>query len=475
MMKTLRWAPLAAVLLGCAGCAVQSPDYSGLLHEAAPSDWSSAPIPKGEAASWKDFWSGWNDPVLTALIGRALEANPDIETAAANLRSAEAAVTSARSALWPTARIGADASRRRANDVTTESYSLDGSASLTLNLAGSEFWKADAAALSRAAGAYTLEDVRAATAAAVAEAYVNLRSAEARLRVAKASLETYLETAETCRWQYEAGTGTASEAEDALAQAASSRAQIPVLERSITEYRNALMRLTGRPAEALGLDATGIIPVPPEGGAVALPARTIERRPDVRAAKASAEAAVERLRSAKSDFLPTLSLSGDIGTTAATVSALGASGTGVAGLAAALTMPVLNWGSLAAAEESAAADLDAAVAAYRSTLLAALEETDNALAAITGADRRRGDLERAVEHARTAEKLARDEYGSGIGDYAMLLSTQRSLLSAEESVLTNRADRANGYIRLYRALGGDWAVGESAREAEAGQNKNNDN
>ena len=134
------------------------------------------------------------------------------------------------------------------------------------------------------------------------------------------------------------------------------------------------MRLTGCPVDELGLEPTGIIPVPPMGGAASMPAELIEQRPDVRAAKATAEAAVKNLKSAKSDFFPTLSLSGDIGTTATAVSALGASGTGVAGLAAALAMPILNWVDLIAGEETAMANLQSAVASYRSTLLSALEE-----------------------------------------------------------------------------------------------------
>ena len=65
------------------------------------------------------------------------------------------------------------------------------------------------------------------------------------------------------------------------------------------------------------------------------------------------------------------------------------------------------------------------------------------------------------------QKSARDEYGAGIGEYTMLLSTQRSLLSARESELNNRADRANSYITLYRALGGDWAVNQSVSKSAA--------
>ena len=393
-MKTkLRFIPLAcAVILTSTGCAVQSPDYSRLLSDAAPQQWTASTLPAGHIAAWQDFWARWEDPVLVELITKALAANPDIETAAANLRAANASVTSANAALWPTASLGLNGSRNHADGTGRNSFSAEVSGGLSLNLAGSEFWQADAATHKAMASAYTLEDVRAAIAAATAEAYVNLRAAEASLAVTKASLETYLETAETAQWQFQAGTGSASEAEDALMQVASSRAQIPTLEKNIIQYRNALMRLTGCPVDELGLEPTGIIPVPPMGGAVSMPAELIEQRPDVRAAKATAEAAVKNLKSAKSDFFPTLSLSGNIGTTATAVSALGASGTGVAGLAAALAMPILNWGNLIAGEETATANLQSAVASYRSTLLSALEETDNALTAIRSAEYRRGTL-----------------------------------------------------------------------------------
>ncbi|MDO5530681.1 efflux transporter outer membrane subunit [Sutterella sp.] len=459
---------LTALCLALTGCAVQQPDLERMTAEASPSGWQRQSLPAGSVETWSDFWNRWNDPKLTDLIGKALANNPDIETAAANLRAARATIISANSALWPSATAGADGSRRRSNGSWSNSVSAEASGSLTLNLAGSEFWKADAAYLNAESKAYTLEDVRAATAAETAEAYVNLRSAEAQLEIVKASLKNYMETADTSKWQFEAGTGAASEAEDALVQVASARARIPSLEASILQYRSALMRLTGLPVEKLGLEPTGVIPEPPVGMAMSFPAETIANRPDIRSARRAVESAVETLRSAKTDFFPTLSLTGNIGTTATAVSALGTAGTGVAGLAAALSVPILNWGSLVAAEETAAAQLDSAVATYRSTLLAALEETDNALSTIESTERRVEDLARAVDHAREAEKLSRHEYSAGIGDYSMLLSTQQSLLSAEESELTNRADRAIGYISLYRALGGAWGV-EAAKEAREQQ------
>lgn len=459
---------MAAATVLAAGCAVNQPNVAGMAASVTPEGWSNAPLPFGAPVVFKDFWQRWNDPGLVAVVERAIAANPDVLTAAANLRAARASLLSANASLWPTASLGGNASRNRSGHQTVTDYSAELSGAWTLNLAGSEYWYANAASLELAAAQLTLEDAKEAVAAEAAQAYVNLRAAQIQLLLVKETLENYRETADTAKWQFEAGTGAASEAEDALVQLASARARIPQIEQSITQYRNALARLTSLPADKLPIEASGRVPVPPSGCAVSVPASLLERRPDVRSAQHTLEASVERLRSAKSDFWPSLSITGNIGTTAATIGALGASGSGIIGLIGALSVPVLNWGNLIAQEETAVAELDRNRANFVSVLLKALEETDNAITGISSAERRNADLKLAVEHARLAEELSRKEYESGIGDYAMLLSTQRSLISMQETELANRADLANNYIMLYRALGGGWAVehataGDSAK------------
>lgn len=450
-------AVMAASLAMLAGCAVVAPDTARLAADVTPASWSTDALPAGESEVFRDFWTRWQDPTLSRLVERARAANTDVLSAVANLRAARASVMNANSILWPTAALGGSGNRQRSGGHTTTDYGADLSGAWTLNLAGSEYQQRDAAEAEALASGLTLESTRELVAAQTAQAYVNLRAALAQRQVVMQSIQNYAETARVAEWQYQAGTGTASEAEDARTQWANARARVPEIERSIQEYRNAIARLTAMPVDELNLGEEAAIPVPPEGAAVSIPAETIMRRADVGSALATLEAKVLRLKSAKSDFFPTLKLTGNIGTAAGTIGALGASGTGVAGLAAALSLPVLNRGSLMAAEETAAAELDRARSDYVATLLTALEETDNALAGISSAERRSGDLEVALRHARTAALLARLEYESGIGDYTMLLSTERSRLSAEESLLSNQAERANQYVVLYRALGGAWA------------------
>ena len=99
----------------------------------------------------------------------------------------------------------------------------------------------------------------------------------------------------------------------------------------------------------------------------------------MRAATYSLEAASDRVYEARSQWFPTLNLSGNLGTQAATISTLGASGTGVAGILAALSLPLLDWGAQVTATEQQLAALDQARANYTKTLLAALEQTENAI------------------------------------------------------------------------------------------------
>ena len=190
-------------------------------------------------------------------------------------------------------------------------------------------------------------------------------------------------------------------------------------------------------------DTGAALPTVPEGLAVRLPADTLRQRPDVRGAEMQLRSAAEAVDAAEAAFFPSLSLSGSLGTQAATIGMLGASGTGIATL-------------LVAQEESARATLDSAKANYLAVVTGALEETDNALTGIRSSEERVRRLSEAVEHAEVSNQLARLEYESGIGDYLTLLTSERTLLTARETALANDTNRVNYYIMLYRALGGGW-------------------
>ena len=450
--------------LSLSGCALFPAQFDGRDDAYIPTAWAQ-PFLHNETAILEapsEWWKRWNDVDLLKLVEATLANNTDVVVAMSNLRAAQASLLGANAALWPTASIGADASSRRTDDVTSESYSADFGASWRFSFGGRDIAARRVAELNTQAKAMLLEETKSAMSAEVVSFYIRLCLAKQKLELAQKNLVALAEAKDLSQWRYQAGLVEATDVEQAIAQYESGKATIASYEQSIFEYQTALSRLTLLPLETIQALEARDIPQPPEAIAVAIPARVLELRPDVQAAKQSVLAAMENIRVAQADFWPSLSLSGTLGTTAATIGALGASGTGVGALIASLSMPLLNWGSTIAATETQKANLDRATAQYRHSVVGALEETENALSALNTAQRRKSSLTRAMQSSQIAADLARQQYSSGLADYQTVLSTQRSLFNAQETLATNQADWAIAHIDLYRTLGGGWKPQQTA-------------
>lgn len=289
----------------------------------------------------------------------------------------------------------------------------------------------------------------------VALTYVNLRLAQSRLAIARQSVKSYEEAKNLTQWRYQAGLYRLRTMNRQMPNL-KAKASIATNMHNILQYETALSRLTVLPLSEIQNLPSADIPTPPGKIAVSIPADVISLRPDVLAARETVRAAMENVRVAQADYFPTLSLSGSIGTAAATVGALGASGTGIGALVGALSMPFLNWGDVVAGTETQKANLDRAQAQYTQTLVAALEETENALSGIRSSAAKKMSLKTATESSQLAAQLALQQYSSGLEDYQTVLTTQRSWLTAQDNEASNQADWAIAHIDLYRALGGGW-------------------
>ena len=103
-----------------------------------------------------------------------------------------------------------------------------------------------------------------------------------------------------------------------------------------------------------------------------------------------------------------------------------------------------------------------AIASYESTVLAALEEVENALVAYAQEQDRRAALVEGAAAAERALTLAQDQYGSGLIDFPAVLDAQRSLLVVQDALATSEGQVTSNLIRLYKALGGGWPVGATS-------------
>lgn len=215
------------------------------------------------------------------------------------------------------------------------------------------------------------------------------------------------------------------------------------------------------------LDALPPIPQSSPALAAALastPIHTIERRPDVRARIHRVEAAMAQLAAQEVANWPTLRLSANWSSGAATLAALSNAASIGTSVAASLAASLFDGGANAAQIRAQSAALEAARQNLRGSVLLALQEVEDALALRQADAQRLAHLRTAHQAAHNAAMLAMLRYEGGLVDFQTVLDTQRSVLSAQDTLAQATASLTNGDIRLYKALGGGW--GENPENAE---------
>ncbi|MBQ0132217.1 MAG: TolC family protein, partial [Comamonas sp.] len=142
---------------------------------------------------------------------------------------------------------------------------------------------------------------------------------------------------------------------------------------------------------------------------------------------------------------------------AATFAALASSGgTLASSIAAGLSQTLFDGGANNARVQERQAAVEIARINYRTTVLTALQEVEDALVQLQGDQERLTQLQISEEAARNAQLMANQRYSSGLVDFQTVLDTQRTLLSSQDSVATTQASISTDYVRLYKALGGGW-------------------
>ena len=174
----------------------------------------------------------------------------------------------------------------------------------------------------------------------------------------------------------------------------------------------------------------------------------------MREAERNLAAATAQIGVAKAQLYPALNLSGSLDTAAGGVGGLFESITG--SLFAGLTQSIFNGGRLKAQVRSSQAAAEGALAAYKSSVLTALEDIENALVALSAAQERERQFAIAFDAANASALLARSQYRTGLTDFTTLNTQEAALVSARNGLVQARSDKATALIALYTALGGGW-------------------
>lgn len=354
---------------------------------------------------------------------------------------------------------GSAQASRSEGTATSQHYGAGIDARWDADLWGGSAAGVRAAEASAEASLATLAGTQVAVAAEVALNVLQLRGTQARLANAQVNRDNQRQTLQIVQWRADAGLVTQLDVEQAKTAVEQTRAQIPAHEFSATQAMNALAVLSGLApgalADTLQARTPARAPATPPELALALPAEVLRQRPDMRTAELQLRAAAARVDQADAQRLPSLSLGGSIGLNALSLSGLG-SPAAAASLLASISVPLFDGGRIRAQVRQQEAARDEAEVNYRATLLAALQEVEDTLVAVRGTREQLAAQQAAAASAERAAQIAEQRYRSGLVDFQNVLQTQRTLLSAQDSVAATATTLAIQHARLYKALGGGW-------------------
>ncbi|HYQ92613.1 MAG TPA: efflux transporter outer membrane subunit, partial [Candidatus Competibacteraceae bacterium] len=402
------------VLIGfmlAGGCAAVGPDYQP-PEVKLPPRWAS-PLAGGTSnrpASLAGWWKTFNDSKLDSLIGRAEQSNLDLQLAGARILEARGQQREIATQIWPTVDTSASYTRERVSENGSlplppgtspkfDLYDVGFDASWELDVFGGTRRAIEAANAQVAAAEYDRRDVLVSLLAEVARNYIEVRGFQQRLAIAHRNIQAQQEVLAITQDRYRAGLTSELDVQQATALLATTQSQLPLLETGLRQAIYRLGVLLGRPPGALldELSSPGAIPAPPSQVPVGLPSELLRRRPDIQRAEREVAAATARIGVAVAELFPRFSLTGTAGFQSISAGDWLTGGSRFWSIG-----PTVQWRLFDAGRTRAAIDVertrqDQALVSYQRTVLASLEEVENALTAYAREQTRRQTLAMAVQ------------------------------------------------------------------------------
>lgn len=474
---------VVAVVLVCSswGCAVARHPH---VHATAPVPpaWSrdvqtdNQSVDRDALAAW---WTSFDDPLLSRIVGAAIKGNLEIRTAVSRVRQARAQVRADRANLRPAVSVGGGATASRPAAESLGGLDSPSSVQHSYDVMATASWEADVfghlqstvqSTLNTAeAQTATLQDVLIATVGDAAADYIKVRELQARVAISTANRAAQQEALDIARFRVQAGLTTQLDVEQARSNVENTDAQLASLRMQTSQALHALAILLGVTPDSLDeelKDPTGI-PETSTSIAIGVPAGTVRRRPDVRAAERRLAAQSWQVDATRADLYPKLTLTGSIGLETLKIASLFMPGSSFWQVS-----PAVSWKAFDRRQirENIAiqGELETQSAiAYESAVLGALKDVEDALVAYAEDGNRRMHLGEAVQAAQSAADLSLRLYNSGLRDFRDVLDAQRTLLSLQDQLASSRSSVSQDLVRLYRSVGGGWAADKLRTETSS--------
>jgi NodT family efflux transporter outer membrane factor (OMF) lipoprotein len=463
--------PLIAITLGT-GCTMVGPDFK--KPEATLVDeWSAEETPgiSSQPPADTQWWQVFNDTVLNQLIQTAYEQNLSLQIAGLRVLEARAQLGIVTGSLYPQSQaLSGNYSYNRGKETPlTDQY---------FNQAGIGFdaaWEIDfwgkfrrgveSADANLIANIASYDDVLVTLTAEVARTYVLIRTLEERIRLARKNIKIQQRSLELTTNQFETGSVTELDMQQATTQLRNTQASVPNLLISLEQAQHALSILMGMPPQDLNtiLGNGNGIPTAPVEVATGIPADLLRRRPDIRQAELQAMAQSAQIGVADAELLPSFTLFGSIGwnvndSGSDNIGDLFNSSNLSFSTGPAFQWKILNYGRLKNQVRVQDARFQQLLVNYENVVLNAEAEVKNAISSFYHSGIEAGYRKQSATAAERSASLSMLQYTEGVSLYQSVLDATRSLASQQDAYAATRGNIATSLIALYKALGGGWEV-----------------
>jgi NodT family efflux transporter outer membrane factor (OMF) lipoprotein len=461
--------PTLFVLVGCA------PDLGEAPRVQPPSAYADAKSFAAPKVDWPSdaWWKVYGDLQLDQLIDGALADSPDLEAAAARARGAAAMAQAAGADLWPT--VGGTASVTKTEESLNQGFpaafqsylphgwhtagQIAASFDYELDFFGKNRATLAAATSEAEAAAAEQAEARLQISAAVAETYANLGQLFADQRAARDAVRVRRESAELVDSRSKSSLENEGAVSLARGQVHAAELESDALDRLIALTRDQLAALLGKgPDRGLAIVPPAVEKIGSPGLPASLSVDLIGRRPDIVAARLSAEAAASRIEVANANFYPNVELTGAFGLQSLDVKSLLQHQSQMGQFGPAVHLPIFDYGRNEGVYRGARAEYDAAVAVYDRTLANALRDVADAYATRRGVAVEIKDARAALAESENGYRVIKQRYDAGLSRYTDVLTAENALLAQRRAVADLQAQAFAADVALARALGGGYAA-----------------
>jgi outer membrane protein, multidrug efflux system len=397
----------------------------------------------------------FKDTVLQRLVKTGLQNNWDIRIAFARVEQARANFRIERGKQWPQLETAAEGGWYRQSSPggkSLEYSSLQAYAGISweIDLWGKLRRSKEAARANLFSEMAYQQSVRIYLINTIVSTYFDLLEYDNELRITNENIKILTESLDLVKAKLIAGTASGLTVAQADAELAQAQTKVPRLQMLIGEKENYISTLLGEnphsiPRGRAMLDQINIPDIKTPG----LPSQLILRRPDVIMAEQSLVAANANIGVARALMLPSLNLSGSIG------SAFNPSSM-VYNAVGNLIAPIFGGGQLRAGVKKAQAQKQQMLVTYLQTINTSLKEVSNALINVSKLHEIVLSQQVTLNAAQTAFDLSNQLYNAGYASYLDVITAQGLLFSSQIDLSMAQSDELTALITLYTALGGGW-------------------